>query len=986
MKARKLFTSILTGLCVCLASTAILTACDKEHIHTYTQQTTAKATCTEKGAITYTCSCNDTYTEELPALGHDTKNHEAQAATCTEIGWEAYEACQREGCDYTTYEELPALGHDFTEYVPNNDATYQKDGTKTAECNRPDCKETDTIIDEGTKKTPTGRISFKTLTFEKEFELYGKTENAVTVFSFTEEIISDGGVQFTVGLDEFGLQLSFTKKVPLEVGDNVFYIFETIDGEIIDTYKVTIRRRPQYTVTFLTDGGTEIAPQTVEEDGFVTLPTTTKEGFSFNGWDYDFTTPITKDKTISASWTANDDTPYTVEHYLQNAENDEYTLFKTEDKKGTTNSTATAVPLSFEEYKQPSSIVSGKIVGDGSLVLKVYYNYKTFTVTFALNGGWVVSGQQTQTVKYGNDATAPTVYRNGYQFIQWDKTFTNVTNSLTVTASWQVLIYKISYSLDGGVIEDSANPTEYTTETNFQLVAPEKEYHQFLGWMTDDYHIISNLFGVVGDLHLTATWQCIFITSGNKLDGLTEYGKSYSRLELPAEINGTTITEISSCAFKDNSNLQEIILPQTITKIGREAFRNCDALKKVVLSENLAVIDMYAFMESDALSKIDIPNGVSTIEYSAFAYCNGLKSISIPASVTKIGDSVFLNCFALETIYYDANDFVFDKYNSVFQNAGEKGQGITVTFGKHITKIPDYIFCPSFSTVGISPKVQKVVFEEGNACTSIGKYAFYHCTSLTEMEFPDTLTLIDQGAFRNCSKLNNIQLGNKLASIIGEAFIYCESVTSLCIPANVQEIGRSAFAYCTALQTVTIAEGVTNLGDGAFYNCTALTTVTIPNTITSLTPTTFAMCPNLKCNEKDSLAYLGNSNNPYMLLVKVSSTQITQATIIEGCTTIGSYAFYECYELTSIIIPKSVTTIADAFFGCTRLNSVYYSATEGNWSQISIDSYNYSLITATRYYYSETAPALNADGTAYDGNYWYYDENNQPVVWVYTKE
>ena len=78
--------------------------------------------------------------------------------------------------------------------------------------------------------------------------------------------------------------------------------------------------------------------------------------------------------------------------------------------------------------------------------------------------------------------------------------------------------------------------------------------------------------------------------------------------------------------------------------------------------------------------------------------------------------------------------------------------------------------------------------------------------------------------------------------------------------------------------------------------------------------------------------------------------------------------------------------LAFTFFGCTQLNSVYYSGTEDDWSKISIDSYNYSLITATRYYYSETALALNADGTAYDGNYWKYDENNQPVVWVYTKE
>ena len=50
-------------------------ACGGEHAHSYTQQITTQATCTEKGVITYTCSCNDTYTEEIPALGHEFTNY-----------------------------------------------------------------------------------------------------------------------------------------------------------------------------------------------------------------------------------------------------------------------------------------------------------------------------------------------------------------------------------------------------------------------------------------------------------------------------------------------------------------------------------------------------------------------------------------------------------------------------------------------------------------------------------------------------------------------------------------------------------------------------------------------------------------------------------------------------------------------------------------------------------------------------------------------
>ena len=71
------------------------------------------ATCTEVGWDAYdTCSrCDYTTYKEIPALGHDLVHHDAQAATCTEVGWEAYDTCSR--CDYSTYKEIAALGHDL---------------------------------------------------------------------------------------------------------------------------------------------------------------------------------------------------------------------------------------------------------------------------------------------------------------------------------------------------------------------------------------------------------------------------------------------------------------------------------------------------------------------------------------------------------------------------------------------------------------------------------------------------------------------------------------------------------------------------------------------------------------------------------------------------------------------------------------------------------------------------------------------------------
>jgi hypothetical protein len=105
-------------------STVTATRCcslDATHTETETVSTGAsisqQPTCTEMGKTTYTAvfanrafAAQTKTVTNVPALGHDKVNHEAQAPTCTEVGWEAYETCTR--CDYSTYNEIPSLGHD----------------------------------------------------------------------------------------------------------------------------------------------------------------------------------------------------------------------------------------------------------------------------------------------------------------------------------------------------------------------------------------------------------------------------------------------------------------------------------------------------------------------------------------------------------------------------------------------------------------------------------------------------------------------------------------------------------------------------------------------------------------------------------------------------------------------------------------------------------------------------------------------------------
>ena len=102
------------------------------------------ATCTEIGWEAYdTCSrCDYTTYVELTNGGHSLTHYAAQAPTCTEPGWEAYDTCSR--CDYTTYVELPALGHDYqAEIIPR---TCEQDGFTLHSCLRCGDDYTDNVI------------------------------------------------------------------------------------------------------------------------------------------------------------------------------------------------------------------------------------------------------------------------------------------------------------------------------------------------------------------------------------------------------------------------------------------------------------------------------------------------------------------------------------------------------------------------------------------------------------------------------------------------------------------------------------------------------------------------------------------------------------------------------------------------------------------------------------------------------------------------
>jgi hypothetical protein len=125
------------------------------------------------------------------------------------------------------------------------------------------------------------------------------------------------------------------------------------------------------------------------------------------------------------------------------------------------------------------------------------------------------------------------------------------------------------------------------------------------------------------------------------------------------------------------------------------------------------------------------------------------------------------------------------------------------------------------------------------------------------------------------------------------------------------------------IKLIEISNGVTSIGNCAFYGCSGLTSITIGNSVTEIEYSAFSGCSGLTKVTINSNAIVSKSYNSHSSLKSIFGSQVKEYYIGEGVTTIGQWAFHECYSLTSITIPNSVKSIEKgAFYNCTGLTSV----------------------------------------------------------------
>lgn len=426
-------------------------------------------------------------------------------------------------------------------------------------------------------------------------------------------------------------------------------------------------------------------------------------------------------------------------------------------------------------------------------------------------------------------------------------------------------------------------------------------------------------------------------------------GEAWDMVCAPARLSGN-ITIPKNCGYMESSNLN-----------------GCGDITGFTLEDgysgNLKVIgnslvQLGGIILGSKNSVLPDDGSVTGIGNGAFA--NGhLSSLSIPSAITSISNSAFNGC------RIDSLTVSLDKLSLFTQsdliNVTLTGSGA----------IPDNAFYNMGNLVSVTIP---------DGVTAIGNNAFAGCSSLTSLTLPDSVTSIKFGAFQNCTSLTEFIIPDGVTTINAYTFKNCKALSGITIHDGITTIGESAFEGCYGLTIYCEAEtkpsgwddnwNRDNSGGGdvprcAIWNCknndkdengyvyavidgikyalkdgkativiqpASVTTATIHATVTYKTVEyavtdvhkyAFELCENLVYTEYENAYYLGDTQNPYLILVKAKSQNITTCTINPATKIIAGQAFYYCNSLTSITVPGSVTTIGEqAFYNCQNISSI----------------------------------------------------------------
>ena len=454
---------------------------------------------------------------------------------------------------------------------------------------------------------------------------------------------------------------------------------------------------------------------------------------------------------------------------------------------------------------------------------------------------------------------------------------------------------------------------------------------------------------------------------------ITAYTGTDADVVIPETIDGMPVVEIAARAFRGNTGLVSVSIPDSVTAIGYRTFEGCVNLESVRMPEALTSIGGECFNSCAKLAEIFIPDKVQFIGNGAFDGCTGLSRVYAEAG--QNGATV-ISLYGIPFI--DGRDATL----RLFQYATDTG-ALSLGVSQYLGDGAEYTLPESIGDVTVTgieadafegcETLTKVTLGEG--VLTIGSRAFAD-SGLTEIVLPENLTEIADDAFDGCegaafsvvygsyahewcaAKGFSVQFpatsealfectvsesGAYITGYTGSDPFVCvpESiggaavvnvslrdnalVETLILPDGMTEIAGNAFENCAALTHVVIPDSVTKIGNWAFANCVSLLEIELPDGITEMEARVFYFCTAL---ERVNLP-AGMTSIPYGFLEECSSvtefeipdhivkietaalkkTGITSIDIPESVTEIGPHAFFGCEGLTEVTVPESVVIV-----------------------------------------------------------------------------
>jgi len=700
-----------------------------------------------------------------------------------------------------------------------------------------------------------------------------------------------------------------------------------------------------YTAQFDSNGGSAVASVNIQEGSTIAIPTTSKEGYTLEGWytslnggvtldeKWSFTTSVVNNNiTLYANWTINQ---YTIS-FVSNGGSAVTAITQDYNTVITHPQMPVKAHYTFSGWYLGSGLTteySFTTMPAENITLYAKWTVNQYSITFISNGGSSVS---TIRQGYGSTVTAPTEpAKTGCSFSGWYTTssltflysFSTMPGAnITVYAKWTANLYTMSFETNGGNLI-TAITQDYDTVVS--LPTPTKSGYSFDGWYSNE--------------ELTES----FVITTMPADNITVYAK-WTINQYTINFNSNGGNQISAIIQDFNTNVFEPSAPA-------KAHYSFDGWYLDIEFSNVYIfatmpaenITLYAKWTADLYTLSFISNGGNLIASITQGY---ETSISLPIPI-KSGYT-FAGWYCNEGLT-EFCDFTTIPSSDKILYADWGTYGLSY-------QLVGTTYSVSKGTANTSQSILIPKRYNGKLVTTIGAAAFNNLGSLTSITIPSSVTSIDVSAFFGCSSLTSISVNiantnfssengvlfNKLKTVI-IAYPAGKIETTFQIPSSVTSIGPSAFSGCSNFTSITIPTRVTSIGYSAFFGCSGLTTITLPFVGESRTATSNSA---LFGYIFGTVSYTGgtptdqyftiSSHFTYYIPTSLQTVIITDSTALQfgafyNCNNLTSislptnmisiefYAFRYCTSLTNITIPSSVISIGySAFGGCSGLTSI----------------------------------------------------------------